>query len=853
MKRSSTTGGDIRSFFGNKRSCTEPERKFKLPTGTIFNELSVTDPALSQTTEYDQSESEPSTSEQSSTHSAIVRIQPRPQPQSSSPDLFSPERTVATWLVSRDIGDLISPAKTAAEISHDLKGLSSSDKYSLLYNHANPPNALPSTYSHGCNRKFNTTWLEKYPWLRYSPRLDGVFCGPCALLVIDSKRSDRSCLINKSFSNWVKLGDTLSKHSKLSYHQDSVAKADSLKSTVENPSSRVDVMTNRVVQQQMKDNNHLLRQIVRAILFLARQGLALRGDKEYNTDSKTNQGNFLALLKLFSENDPLLHSHLHSPRAKNATYLSPKIQNEVINIIGNDIIRADLVDEIKKAVFYSVMADEVSSHNIEHLALCVRFVDENCDIREEFVSFVKLDRVRAEDITSSIISTVEGLGLSLNELRGQGYDGASSMSGEKSGVQKRIRDIQPKALYTHCAGHSFNLAIVNSCSVPSVRNCIDVIKNLTRWIKHSPKREGLLKAVYQKGVQAGTNQSRNPILNVCVTRWVENIDGWERFCLSHPFLVHMCEVIVYGDPEFELYNDNWTAEDKRNAMAHLKALENFEFLYTLVTLQRCLMYLREAVVKLQGESQDILCGVTLLEQCSLNLKEMRENIDQFSKRIFEHSSNLATKSGISITQPRISQRQQHRLNVESTSPEEYFKLTIVIPFLDHLLADLSSRFNPHVKQASHLQSLLPSRITSTTSVSDISEAVKFYNDDLPNPMIIDEEMHVWKTKWLSVEAQERPKSLQDCLKVCSKTTLPNIFCLLKLFSTLPVSSCSCERSASTLRRLNNYLRCTQSEERLTSLALIHCNYSKEINVDEICQRFLSKHPRRMQSASILFD
>ena len=120
-------------------------------------------------------------------------------------------------------------------------------------------------------------------------------------------------------------------------------------------------------------------------------------------------------------------------------------------------------------------------------------------------------------------------------------------------------------------------------------------------------------------------------------------------------------------------------------------------------------------------------------------------------------------------------------------------------------------------------------------------------------MMIDKEMHVWKTKWLSVEAQERPKSLQDCLKVYSKTTLPNIFCLLKLFSTLPVSLCSCKRSASTLRRLNNYPRCAQSEERLTLLALIHCNYTKEIGVDEICQLFLSNHPRKMQSASILFD
>ena len=64
-----------------------------------------------------------------------------------------------------------------------------------------------------------------------------------------------------------------------------------------------------------------------------------------------------------------------------------------------------------------------------------------------------------------------------------------------------------------------------------------------------------------------------------------------------------------------------------------------------------------------------------------NLRGMRENI-------FEHSSNLAKISDISIAQSRISQHQQHRLNVESTSPEEYYKLTITIPFLDHLLSDL---------------------------------------------------------------------------------------------------------------------------------------------------------------------
>ena len=62
------------------------------------------------------------------------------------------------------------------------------------------------------------------------------------------------------------------------------------------------------------------------------------------------------------------------------------------------------------------MSDEVSSDAVEHLAICLRFVDEQGDVREEFVSFVKMQRVRAIDISDGIVSSLEGLGLSLNEL-----------------------------------------------------------------------------------------------------------------------------------------------------------------------------------------------------------------------------------------------------------------------------------------------------------------------------------------------------------------------------------------------------------------------------------------------------
>ncbi len=118
------------------------------------------------------------------------------------------------------------------------------------------------------------------------------------------------------------------------------------------------------------------------------------------------------------------------------------------------------------------------------------------------------------------------------------------------------------------------------------------------------------------GNKHNSGTSRTPLLNVCITRWVENIEGWERFTLCHPFLVKMCEVILYGDTQLQLYNDGWSAEDKKNALAYLTILGSFQFIFSLVTLQHTLLvYMKEAVVKLQGKKQDIVTGIALVQDC----------------------------------------------------------------------------------------------------------------------------------------------------------------------------------------------------------------------------------------------
>ena len=345
---------------------------------------------------------------------------------------------------SHDIGRVVKLGLSASEVSSAVEILSTGQKYGLLFKHTLPPAVLPATRSYGCNRRFNKDWLAKYPWLVYSTAVDGVYCAPCAIMRTQLVRSDKGLLVNVPFRNWVKLSDALATHAKLKYHRNAMQAADTLRTTVDNPDARLDVMVSSVLQDRIANNRHILQEIVRAILYLTKQGLPLRGHRE-QISSNSNPGNFLALLKDRACNDSILKQHLEQPAARNATYTSPRSQNDVISVIGFDIIRANLVKEVRQALFYSVLADEASSHNVEHLSVCLRFVDSSGQIREDFLSFIKMERVRAADIEDAIIKLLQDVGLSLDFLRGQGYDGASTMSGERAGVQKRILDRQPKA------------------------------------------------------------------------------------------------------------------------------------------------------------------------------------------------------------------------------------------------------------------------------------------------------------------------------------------------------------------------------------------------------------------------
>ena len=75
------------------------------------------------------------------------------------------------------------------------------------------------------------------------------------------------------------------------------------------------------------------------------------------------------------------------------------------------------------------------------------------------------------------------------DCRGQGYDGAVAVAGKDKGLQAQIRRVNPKALYTHCASHRMNLAVVASCKEQRVRNVMEQIEEISNFFNFSVPRK----------------------------------------------------------------------------------------------------------------------------------------------------------------------------------------------------------------------------------------------------------------------------------------------------------------------------------------------------------------------------
>lgn len=115
--------------------------------------------------------------------------------------------------------------------------------------------------------------------------------------------------------------------------------------------------------------------------------------------------------------------------------ISPTIQNEIIETIG-DTKKQKIINRIKVSKYYSILCDETTEISTkEQMTICIHCVDTSTYIiRKDFLGFVEMVSTTGIAIKDTLKNELEKFGLHFDNLRSQGYDGGSNMSGKYNGV-----------------------------------------------------------------------------------------------------------------------------------------------------------------------------------------------------------------------------------------------------------------------------------------------------------------------------------------------------------------------------------------------------------------------------------
>ena len=76
-------------------------------------------------------------------------------------------------------------------------------------------------------------------------------------------------------------------------------------------------------------------------------------------------------------------------------YTRHDIQNELLNIMSRHVLLSKL-ETIRKNVFSSIMADQYTDiTNKEQFSFCICTVDDNLEVKENFLGFCELDNIKS--------------------------------------------------------------------------------------------------------------------------------------------------------------------------------------------------------------------------------------------------------------------------------------------------------------------------------------------------------------------------------------------------------------------------------------------------------------------------
>ncbi|XP_008184893.1 zinc finger MYM-type protein 1-like [Acyrthosiphon pisum] len=291
----------------------------------------------------------------------------------------------------------------------------------------------------------------------------------------------------------------------------------------------IDKITERQYSEEATFWRKVLHRIIKIILHLTSGNTALRGHEQKNNNPEQfdGEGNFMRTVRLLAD---------------------WKIQNELIDLLATST-RNLICEEIRHLQCFSIIMDSTQDiTKLDQVSIVIRYVvinhnESSISVKESFLGFFVIEKHGAQDYEELITNILVKLNIDINKCRGQGYDGASVMSGVYSGVQKRIKVKVPTASYVHCCAHNLNLVISDAAkSSQKVVSFFETVQAVLNFFSASAPRWANL--------AFGNDENRKIKLKVLKKGLFVKSDTGAPVSLVAPLLVHQLKE-TYGREKAE--------------------------------------------------------------------------------------------------------------------------------------------------------------------------------------------------------------------------------------------------------------------------------------------------------------
>ncbi|XP_016662686.1 zinc finger MYM-type protein 1-like isoform X2 [Acyrthosiphon pisum] len=715
-------------------------------------------------------------------------------------------------------------------------------------------------------------------WLTYSVSLDKVYCLHCFLFGINLHDKLAKSWTQTGFSTWKNGIFAIQNHECAPDHILS-----SLKFKLRETNAPILPALEHTRKFQVTYNRQVILELIEIVHFLALHNLAFRGHREQWTN--TIRGNFKDLVILMAKNSTVLFEHIS--KIKNVgkhqiSFLSWQRQNQLLEAIAENI-STKIIYEVQTTRIFSISIDSTFDESKrEQVSFVIRYIDEaNGAVKERLLARKESPYTTGKVLFDLFKDVMETNNLNWNNnLIGQSYDGASNMRGNYKGLQARISNDCSHALFIWCHAHRLNLVVKQavSCNNDAV-DMFGSLETLYALVWTSKKRVAIFRNNQSKRNYGTQLQA---IKRVSTTRWMSHAAALDTV-LS--FFETIIDTLI-NIRDLEGPSDSKTGSTASGLILYFLS---YKFLITAFRFKELFDILGPINKILQTQDFDVITATTIISQTKPRIQNMREDsaFEKINIKVDNFISDLEYEIE-PLKNKRLKRvpKKSGELSIDEpiVEPIKKFRIETYNTLFDVTLTEINSRFNViscgvlndlslltekrimEVRESNVLpddsflvfcqvynkfvdrNALISEYLQFVVNYKEIESTIKLKSnlhtiindDDLDEDGNSGDENYIDFSLYDEVEDQTSNCSKQNLARVgklfklfCTaslQNVFPNLYLTLKITVTLPVSSCTVERSFSKLKLIKTKLRTTMCQDRLEQMVKISCE--PDISLDK---------------------